>query len=85
MKNNKSAQIRDMVVRCLSQMVQSQSPNIKSGWKNVFSIFSLAAADSEENVVVLSFQTAVSIVGQLLDEKEGSGRMLDSFQVIVFY
>ena len=33
MKNNKSAHIRDMVVRCLSQMVQSQSSNICSGWK----------------------------------------------------
>ena len=79
MKNNKSSQIRDMVVRCLSQMVQSQSGNIKSGWKNVFSIFSLAAGDSEETIVVLSFQTSVRIVQQLLDES-ADPRMLDSFQ-----
>ena len=71
MKNNKSATIRDMVVRCLSQMVQSQSGNIKSGWKNVFGIFSLAAQDGEDAVVVLSFQTAVRIVQQLLDESAG--------------
>ena len=31
MKNNKSGQIRDMVVRCISQMVQSRASNIKSG------------------------------------------------------
>ncbi len=79
MKNNKSGQIRDMVVRCLTQMVQSQSGNIKSGWKNVFSIFSLAAADSEETIVVLSFQTTVRIVQQLLDET-ADVRMLESFQ-----
>ena len=31
MKNNKDGQIRDMVVRCISQMVQSRANNIKSG------------------------------------------------------
>jgi brefeldin A-inhibited guanine nucleotide-exchange protein len=71
MKNNKSPTIRDMVARCLSQMVQSQSQNIQSGWKNVFSIFSLAAGDSEEGIVVLSFQTTVVVANQLLDEREG--------------
>lgn len=46
-----------MVVRCLAQMVNSQAKNIKSGWKNVFSVFHLAASDLDEGIVELAFQT----------------------------
>ena len=52
-----SATIRDMVVRCVAQMVHSQAVNIKSGWKNVFSVFHLAASDHDEGIVELAFQT----------------------------
>jgi brefeldin A-inhibited guanine nucleotide-exchange protein len=41
MKRNRSPTIRDMVVRCVTQMVHSQSDNIKSGWKNIFCVFLL--------------------------------------------
>lgn len=53
----RSATIRDMVVRCVAQMVHSQAHNIKSGWKNVFSVFHLAASDEDEGIVELAFQT----------------------------
>ncbi|EDW27323.1 GL21229 [Drosophila persimilis] len=33
MKKNASPAIRDMVVRCIAQMVNSQAHNIRSGWK----------------------------------------------------
>ena len=52
-----SSTIRDMVVRCVTQMVHSQAANIKSGWKNVFSVFHLAASDHDEGIVELAFQT----------------------------
>lgn len=52
-----SSTIRDMVVRCVAQMVNSQAHNIKSGWKNVFSVFHLAASDLDEGIVELAFQT----------------------------
>jgi brefeldin A-inhibited guanine nucleotide-exchange protein len=38
-------------------MVHSQAVNIKSGWKNVFSVFHLAASDHDEGIVELAFQT----------------------------
>ena len=76
MKNNKSAHIRDMVVRCLSQMVQSQSSNIRSGWKNIFATFALAASDFEEPIVALSFQSAEQVVKALIAERQ----LFDSFQ-----
>lgn len=48
MKKNDSVTIRDMVVRCIAQMVNSQAHNIRSGWKNIFSVFHLAASDHDE-------------------------------------
>ena len=58
----RSPAIRDMVVRCVAQMVNSQAGNIKSGWKNIFSVFHLAASDTDEGIVDLSFQTTGKIV-----------------------
>ena len=55
--SSSSATIRDMVVRCVTQMVHSQVKNIKSGWKNVFSVFHSAAADLDEVIIELAFQT----------------------------
>lgn len=74
MKKSNSSTIRDMVVRCLAQMVNSQAKNIKSGWKNVFSVFHLAASDLDEGIVELAFQTTAIIF-----EKHFSATV-DSFQ-----
>ena len=49
--------IRDMVVRCVAQMVNAMPGNIKSGWKNIFSVFHLAASDTDSAIVELAFQT----------------------------
>ncbi|XP_052852158.1 brefeldin A-inhibited guanine nucleotide-exchange protein 1 [Drosophila gunungcola] len=78
MKKNASPAIRDMVVRCIAQMVNSQAHNIRSGWKNIFSIFHLAAGDHEEPIVELAFQTTGKIIGDLY--KRQFAIMVDSFQ-----
>ena len=62
----RSPAIRDMVVRCVAQMVNSQAANIKSGWKNIFSVFHLAASDHDEGIVDLSFQTTGKIICESL-------------------
>lgn len=56
--------IRDMVVRCIAQMVNSQAHNIRSGWKNIFSVFHLAASDSDEAIVELAFLTTGKIISE---------------------
>ena len=61
---SRSISIRDMVVQCVSQMVQAQMANIRSGWKNIFSVFHLAAAENEENIVSLAFQTTGKIISK---------------------
>lgn len=66
------------VVRCVAQMVNSQAANIKSGWKNIFSVFHLAAGDQEEAIVELAFQTTGKIIVDLYDRQFPA--MIDSFQ-----
>lgn len=61
---SRSPTIRDMVVRCIAQMVNSQAANIRSGWKNIFSVFHLAASDQDEGIVELAFQTTGHIVSE---------------------
>jgi len=77
MKKNNSPATRDMVVRCVAQMVNSQSQNIKSGWKNIFSVFHLAAGDNDESIVELAFQTTGKIIMVLY--KKQFHIMIDSF------
>lgn len=78
MKKNNSPVIRDMVVRCITQMVESQAPNIRSGWKNIFCVFYLAAGDQEESIVDMAFKTTGKIITELY--KEQFRIMVDSFQ-----
>lgn len=78
MKKNNSPIIRDMVVRCVTQMVHSQAHNIRSGWKNIFSVFYLAAGDHIEGIVELAFQTTGKIITELY--KKQFPAMIDSFQ-----
>lgn len=78
MKKNRSPTIRDMVIRCIAQMVNSQAANIRSGWKNIFSVFHQAAADHDETIVELAFQTTGHIV--LNTFKEHFAAAIDSFQ-----
>ncbi|KAL1128928.1 hypothetical protein AAG570_013462 [Ranatra chinensis] len=78
MKKNTSPTIRDMVVRCIAQMVNSQAHNIRSGWKNIFSVFHLAACDQEQAIVEMAFHTTAHIIKHLYAEHFSV--MLDSFQ-----
>ncbi|XP_041360036.1 brefeldin A-inhibited guanine nucleotide-exchange protein 1-like isoform X2 [Gigantopelta aegis] len=78
MKRNRSPTIRDMVVRCVAQMVNSQAGNIKSGWKNIFSVFHLAASDHDEGIVELAFQTTGKIISSIFEKHFVA--VIDSFQ-----
>ena len=46
-----------MVVRCVAQMVSAKASQIKSGWKNIFAVFHLAASDTHIDIVEMAFQT----------------------------
>uniref|UniRef100_A0A3Q2QR31 ARF guanine nucleotide exchange factor 2 n=1 Tax=Fundulus heteroclitus TaxID=8078 RepID=A0A3Q2QR31_FUNHE len=78
MKKNRSPTIRDMVIRCVAQMVNSQAANIRSGWKNIFSVFHQAASDRDETIVELAFQTTGHIVMNTFQDHFAAA--IDSFQ-----
>jgi len=63
--SHRSSTIRDMVVRCITHFVDAQAKNIRSGWKNIFSVFQMAAVDTDVQIVELAFQTCTLIVGML--------------------
>ncbi|GAB4838686.1 Protein big1 [Ancistrocladus abbreviatus] len=57
-----SAEIGELIVRCISQMVLSRISNVKSGWNSVFMVFTAAAADERESIVLLAFETMEKFV-----------------------
>ncbi|XP_048352871.1 brefeldin A-inhibited guanine nucleotide-exchange protein 2 isoform X2 [Sphaerodactylus townsendi] len=78
MKKNRSPTIRDMVICCITQMVNSQAANIRSGWKNIFAVFHQAASDHDGNIVELAFQTTGHIVTNIFQQHFPAA--IDSFQ-----
>lgn len=42
-----------------------QANNIKSGWKNIFAVFSMAAAHPDENIVELAFHTTSTVISKI--------------------
>ena len=45
MANSGAVTVKDMVLRCLIQMIQARGQNIRSGWKTMFGVFTVAARE----------------------------------------
>ena len=43
--NSTVVTVKDMVLRCLIQMIQARGDNIRSGWKTMFGVFTVAAKE----------------------------------------
>jgi brefeldin A-inhibited guanine nucleotide-exchange protein len=56
--------IRELILRCIDNMVRSMSHNLRSGWKVIFSILAISADDSSERINTLG----LAILQRLLDE-----------------
>ena len=55
MANSSTVTVKDMVLRCLIQMIQARGENIRSGWKTMFGVFTVAAKEPYEAIVNLSY------------------------------
>ena len=53
--NNSLVSVKDLVMRCLIQMIQAKSDNIRSGWKTIFEVFTVAAGEQHEAIVNIAF------------------------------
>ncbi|KAK1056226.1 guanine nucleotide exchange protein for ADP-robosylation factor [Friedmanniomyces endolithicus] len=60
--------VKDMVLRCLMQMIQARGEMIRSGWRTMFGVFTVAAREENEGVVGLAFEN----VTQVYQERFGS-------------
>ena len=56
--------VRELVLRCIDNMIRTKSHNLRSGWKVVFSILTVSANDSNEKIEFLG----IAILQRLLDE-----------------
>ncbi|KAJ7950995.1 Brefeldin A-inhibited guanine nucleotide-exchange protein [Quillaja saponaria] len=62
MRKSSAVEIRELIIRCVSQMVLSRVNNVKSGWKNMFMVFTTAAYDDHKNIVLLAFEIIEKII-----------------------
>ncbi|KAH6718021.1 hypothetical protein DL95DRAFT_333020 [Leptodontidium sp. 2 PMI_412] len=56
MANSSVVTVKDMALRCLIQMIQARGSNIRSGWRTMFGVFTVAAREPYESIVNLAFE-----------------------------
>ncbi|KAJ5081292.1 hypothetical protein NUU61_009556 [Penicillium alfredii] len=61
MANSTTAAVKDMILRCLIQMIQARGDNIRSGWKTMFGVFTVAAREPYEGIVNMAFDHVTQI------------------------
>jgi brefeldin A-inhibited guanine nucleotide-exchange protein len=61
MANNGVVTVKDMVLRCLIQMIQARGDNIRSGWRTMFGVFTVAAGEQYEAIVNIAFDYTTQI------------------------
>ncbi|GAO17369.1 uncharacterized protein UV8b_00196 [Ustilaginoidea virens] len=54
--NSQNVTVKDLVLRCLIQMIQARGDNIRSGWRTMFGVFTVAARETHESIVNLAFE-----------------------------
>ncbi|UNI20431.1 guanine nucleotide exchange protein for ADP-robosylation factor [Purpureocillium takamizusanense] len=54
--NSHNITVKDMVLRCLIQMIQARGDNIRSGWRTMFGVFTVAAREPHESIVNLAYE-----------------------------
>ncbi|KAI9739267.1 MAG: guanine nucleotide exchange protein for ADP-robosylation factor [Cirrosporium novae-zelandiae] len=61
MANTNVVTVKDMVLRCLHQMIQARGENIRSGWKTMFGVFTVAAREPYEGIVNLAYDHVMQV------------------------
>lgn len=61
MANSNVVTVKDMVLRCLIQMIQARGDRIKSGWKTMFGVFTVAAKEPYEGIVGMALEHVMQV------------------------
>ncbi|KAI1800775.1 Sec7-domain-containing protein [Daldinia bambusicola] len=59
--NSSNLTVKDMALRCLVQMIQARGENIRSGWRTMFGVFTVAARDPNETIVNLAYENVLLV------------------------
>ncbi|OTB03853.1 hypothetical protein M426DRAFT_12146 [Hypoxylon sp. CI-4A] len=59
--NSSNLTVKDMALRCLIQMIQARGENIRSGWRTMFGVFTVAARDPNETIVNLAYENVTLV------------------------
>ena len=59
--NANQVAVKDMVLRCLIQMIQARGDMIRSGWRTMFGVFTVAAREPYESIVNLAFDNVTQV------------------------
>jgi len=57
MSTSPKVEIREFVLRCTEYLMRSRLPTIRSGWKSIFAVHSIAAKDSHADIAKLAWDT----------------------------
>ncbi|KAK4121462.1 hypothetical protein N657DRAFT_647623 [Parathielavia appendiculata] len=61
MSNANNVTVKDMILRCLIQMIQARGENIRSGWRTMFGVFTVAAREPHESIVNLAYENVTQV------------------------
>jgi brefeldin A-inhibited guanine nucleotide-exchange protein len=61
LSNASQVAVKDMVLRCLIQMIQARGDMIRSGWRTMFGVFTVAAKEPYESIVNLAFDNVTQV------------------------
>jgi brefeldin A-inhibited guanine nucleotide-exchange protein len=62
--NASQVAVKDMVLRCLIQMIQARGDMIRSGWRTMFGVFTVAAKEPYESIVNLAFDNVTQVYNE---------------------
>ena len=58
----RTTEVRELVIRCASQLALSHVGGLRAGWRSMFELFQAAADDPVEHIVTLAFTTIEKVV-----------------------
>lgn len=75
--NTTHVQVKEIVLHSLIQMIQARGENIRSGWRTIFGVFSVAAKEPFEGVVNLAYDNVIQIYSSRLGIVMTQGALAD--------
>ncbi|PVV04477.1 hypothetical protein BB560_001020 [Smittium megazygosporum] len=65
--------VKDMVLNCIKQIIETKSSKLKSGWRSVLMVSQIAADDDEDKIAEMGFKlskmSCESLMSMLVDSK----------------